>query len=315
MINKNSKIYLAGHTGLVGSSVLRVLKKRGFKKIIIKKRKELNLIDQAKVFNFLKKTKPAAIIMCAAKVGGISANNKFKSEFIYENLTIQNNIIKGAHISGVNNLIFLGSSCIYPKYSKQPIKEKYLLSGELEPTNQYYALAKIAGVKLCESYNLQYGRNYRSLMPSNLFGPNDNYNLENSHFLPAVIKKIYLAKLNKKPLLFWGTGRAKRELTYVDDLAEACIFFLKRKTAHNLINIGSGYEKTIKQYINLISKKMDYKEKIKFNNNKLLDGTPRKILDCSVAKKYGWKTKWSLEKSINLTIRDFKKNKKKYLEM
>ncbi len=315
MINKNSKIYLAGHTGLVGSSVLRVLKKRGFKKIIIKKRKELNLINQAKVFNFLKKTKPAAIIMCAAKVGGISANNKFKSEFIYENLTIQNNIIKGAHISGVNNLIFLGSSCIYPKYSKQPIKEKYLLSGELEPTNQYYALAKIAGVKLCESYNLQYGRNYRSLMPSNLFGPNDNYNLENSHFLPAVIKKIYLAKLNKKPLLFWGTGRAKRELTYVDDLAEACIFFLKRKTAHNLINIGSGYEKTIKQYINLISKKMDYKEKIKFNNNKLLDGTPRKILDCSVAKKYGWKTKWSLEKSINLTIRDFKKNKKKYLEM
>ena len=152
-------------------------------------------------------------------------------------------------------------------------------------------------------------------MPSNLFGPNDNYNLDNSHFLPAVIKKIYLAKLNKKPLLFWGTGKAKRELTYVDDLAEACIFFLKRKTTHNLINIGSGYEKTIKQYINLISKKMGYKEEIKFNNNKLLDGTPRKILDCSVAKKYGWKTKWSLETSINLTIRDFKKNKKKYLEM
>ncbi len=315
MINKNSKIYLAGHTGLVGSSILRVLKKKGFKKIILKKRKELNLTNQAKVFKFLKKTKPAAIIMCAAKVGGISANNKFKSEFIYENLTIQNNIIKGAHISGVNNLIFLGSSCIYPKYSKQPIKEKYLLSGALEPTNQYYALAKIAGVKLCESYNLQYGRNYRSLMPSNLFGPNDNYNLDNSHFLPAVIKKIYLAKLNKKPLLFWGTGKAKRELTYVDDLAEACIFFLKRKTTHNLINIGSGYEKTIKQYINLISKKMGYKEEIKFNNNKLLDGTPRKILDCSVAKKYGWKTKWSLETSINLTIRDFKKNKQKYLEM
>ena len=162
MINNNSKIYLAGHTGLVGSSIIRVLKKKGFKKIILKKRKELNLTNQAKVFNFLKKTKPAAIVICAAKVGGISANNKFKSEFIYENLTIQNNIIKGAHISGVNNLIFLGSSCIYPKYSKQPIKEKYLLSGELEPTNQYYALAKIAGVKLCESYNLQYGRNYRS---------------------------------------------------------------------------------------------------------------------------------------------------------
>ncbi len=315
MINKNSKIYLAGHTGLVGSSVLRVLKKKGFKKIILKKRKELDLTNQAKVFNFLKKTKPDAIIVCAAKVGGINANNKFKSEFIYENLTIQNNIINGAHISDVNNLIFLGSSCIYPKYSKQPIKEKYLLSGKLEPTNEYYALAKIAGIKLCESYNLQYGRNYRSLMPSNLFGPNDNYNLENSHFLPAVIKKIYIAKKNKKSLLFWGTGKAKRELTYVDDLAEACIFFLKRKTTHNLINIGSGYEKTIKQYINLISKKMGYKEIIKFNNNKLLDGTPRKILDCRVAKRYGWKTKWSLEKSFNFTIRDFIINKKKYLEM
>ncbi len=315
MINKNSKIYLAGHTGLVGSSVLRVLKKKGFKKIILKKRKELNLTNQAKVFKFLKKTKPDAIIVCAAKVGGINANNKFKSEFIYENLTIQNNIIKGAHISDVNNLIFLGSSCIYPKYSRQPIKEKYLLSGELEPTNQYYALAKIAGVKLCESYNLQYGRNYRSLMPSNLFGPNDNYNLENSHFLPAIIKKIYMAKKNKKPLLFWGTGKVKRELTYVDDLAEACIFFLKIKTSHNLINIGSGYEKTIKQYISLICKKMNYKEKIMFNNKKFLDGTPRKVLDCRVAKKYGWKSNWSLNKSINLTIKDFYRNKKKYLEM
>ncbi len=315
MINKNSKIYLAGHTGLVGSSILRVLKKKGFKKIILRKRKELNLTNQAKVFKFIKKTKPDAIIICAAKVGGIKANNNFKSEFIYENLSIQNNIIKGAHISNVNNLIFLGSSCIYPKYSKQPIKEKYLLSGELEPTNQYYALAKIAGVKLCESYNHQYGRNYRSLMPSNLYGPNDNYNLENSHFLPAVIKKIYLAKKNKKPLLFWGTGKAKRELTYVDDLAEACIFFLKKKTNHNLINIGSGYEKTIKQYINLVSKKLGYKKKIKFNNQKILDGTPRKILDCRIAKKYGWKPRWPLDKSIDLTIKDFERNKKKYLEM
>ena len=315
MINKNSKIYLAGHTGLVGSSILRVLKKKGFKKIILRKRKELNLTNQAKVFKFIEKTKPDAIIICAAKVGGIKANNNFKSEFIYENLSIQNNIIKGAHISNVNNLIFLGSSCIYPKYSKQPIKEKYLLSGELEPTNQYYALAKIAGVKLCESYNYQYGRNYRSLMPSNLYGPNDNYNLENSHFLPAVIKKIYLAKKNNKPLLFWGTGKAKRELTYVDDLAEACIFFLKKKTSHNLINIGSGYEKTIKQYINLVSKKLGYKKKIKFNNQKNLDGTPRKILDCRIAKKYGWKSRWPLDKSIDLTIKDFERNKKKYLEM
>ncbi len=315
MINKNSKIYLAGHTGLVGSSVLRVLNQKGFKNIITKKRKDLDLTNQIKVFKFLKKSKPDAIIICAAKVGGIKANDKFKSEFIYENLSIQNNIIKSAHVTGVNNLIFLGSSCIYPKFSKQPIKEKYLLTGQLESTNQYYALAKIAGVKLCESFNIQYGRNYRSLMPSNLFGPNDNYNLENSHFLPAVIKKIYLAKKNKKSLTFWGTGKAKRELTYVDDLAEACIFFLKKKTHHNLINIGSGYERSIKQYINLICKKLGYKEKIIFNNKKFLDGTPRKVLDCKIAKKYGWKSVWPLDRSIDFTIRDFKKNKKKYLEM
>ena len=315
MINKNSKIYLAGHTGLVGSSVLRVLKKKGFKKIILQKRKDLDLTSQNKVFKFLKKTKPDAVIICAAKVGGIKANNKFKSEFIYENLSIQNNIIKSAHLNGVDNLIFLGSSCIYPKFSKQPIKEEYLLTSDLEPTNQYYALAKIAGVKLCESFNIQYDRNYISLMPSNLFGPNDNYNLENSHFLPAVIKKIYLAKQNRKSLKFWGTGKAKRELTYVDDLAEACIFFLKKKTQHTLINIGSGYEKTINEYINLICKKLGYKEKIKFNQDKFMDGTPRKVLDCSIAKKYGWKSKWSLNKSIDLTIKDFKLNKKKYLKM
>ena len=315
MINKDSKIYLAGHTGLVGSSVFRVLKKKGFKNIIIKKRKKLNLVDQTVVFNFLKKTKPDAIIICAAKVGGIKANNEYKSEFIYENLSIQNNLIRGAHDAGVNNLIFLGSSCIYPKFAKQPIKEEYLLSGELEPTNQYYAIAKIAGVKLCESYNTQYGRNYKSLMPSNLFGPNDNYNLNNSHFLPAVIKKIYLAKTNKKPITFWGTGKAKRELTYVDDLAEACIFFLKKKTKHSLINIGSGYEKTIKEYINMLCKKFGYKQKITFNNDKFLDGTPRKVLDCTIAKKYGWKSIWSLDKSINFTVKEFLKNKNKYLEM
>ena len=315
MINRNSKIYLAGHTGLVGSSVLRVLKKKGFKRIIFKKRKDLDLTNQKKVFKFLKITKPDAVIICAAKVGGIKANNLYKSEFIFENLTIQNNIIKGSHIAGVKNLIFLGSSCIYPKYSKQPIKEKYLLTGSLEPTNQYYALAKIAGVKLCESYNLQYGRNYKSLMPSNLFGPNDNFNLHDSHFLPAVIKKIYLAKKNNNLLRFWGTGTAKRELTYVDDIAEACIFFLKKKTSHSLINIGSGYEKSIKEYIYLISKKLGYKEKVKFNQDKLMDGTPRKVLDCTIAKKYGWKSKWSFDKALNITIKDFKLNKKKYLQM
>lgn len=315
MINKNSKIYLAGHTGLVGSSVLRILKAKGYKKIFIKKRKDLDLTNQNKVLKFLKKIKPDAVIICAARVGGIKANNKYKSEFIFENLSIQNNIINGSHISGVQNLIFLGSSCIYPKYAKQPIREKYLLTGDLEPTNQYYALAKISGIKLCESYNLQYGRNYKSLMPSNLFGPNDNYNLENSHFLPAVIKKIYLAKKNNISLIFWGTGNAKRELTYVDDVAEACIYFLKKKTQHTLINIGSGFEETIKEYINIVSKKLNFKKKILFNQDKVMDGTPRKILDCSVAKKYGWKPQWTFNRSIDLTIKDFQLNKEKYLKM
>ena len=229
MINKNSKIFIAGHTGLVGSSVLRILQKKGFKRLYIKTRKELDLTNQKKVFVYLNKIKPDGVIICAAKVGGIKANNQFKSDFMYENLSIQNNIIKGAFLAKTKDLIFLGSSCIYPKYSKQPIKEKYLLSGDLEPTNEYYAIAKIAGIKLCESYNLQFNTRYKCLMPSNLFGPNDNYNLENSHFLPAIIKKIYLSKINNKKIIFWGSGKPKRELTYVDDVADACIFFYKIK--------------------------------------------------------------------------------------
>ena len=308
MINRNSKIYLAGHTGLVGSSVLRVLKKKGFKRIIFKKRKDLDLTNQKKVFKFLKIIKPDAVIICAAKVGGIKANNLYKSEFIFENLTIQNNIIKGSHIAGVKNLIFLGSSCIYPKYSKQPIKEKYLLTGSLEPTNQYYALAKIAGVKLCESYNLQYGRNYKSLMPSNLFGPNDNFNLHDSHFLPAVIKKIYLAKKNNNLLRFWGTGTAKRELTYVDDIAEACIFFLKKKTSHSLINIGSGKYQTLLITAKIALNTLKVKSKIVFDNKKI-DGTPRKLLDVSLAKKLGWTNKTSFKDGILKTYNYYVKHK------
>ena len=314
MLRKNSKIYVAGHNGMVGSAVLRLLKKKGFRKIFFKTSKQLDLRKQKSVFDYLMRIRPDAVIICSGKVGGIKANNKFRGEFIYDNLSIQNNIIHGSFKAKVKNLIFLGSSCIYPKYAKQPIKEDYLLSGALEKTNEPYAIAKIAGIKLCESYNSQYRTNYKCLMPSNLFGPNDNYNLENSHFLPAIIKKIYNAKLNNvKKLVFWGTGSTKRELTFVDDIAEACLFFLGKKTKHTLINIGSGYENSIKGYINFISKKMLNKSKIIFDNNKAIDGTPRKLLDCSIARRYGWKSKFKFSRALDITYADFLKNKKKYL--
>ena len=314
MLSKDCKIYVAGHGGLVGSAVLRVLKKKGFKKIFFKTSKQLDLRKQKSVFDYLAKIKPDAVIICSGKVGGIKANNKFRGEFIYDNLSIQNNIIHGSFKAKVKNLIFLGSSCIYPKYSKQPIKEDYLLSGILEKTNEPYAIAKIAGIKLCESYNSQYKTNYKCLMPSNLFGQNDNYNLENSHFLPAVIKKIYNANLsNVKKLVFWGTGSSKRELTFVDDIAEACLFFLGKKTKHTIINIGSGYEDSIKGYINFISRKMLNKSKILFDNNKAMDGTPRKLLDCKIARSYGWKPKFKFSSALDITYADFLKNKSKYL--
>ena len=314
MLRKKSKIYVAGHNGMVGSAVLRLLKKKGFRKIFFKTSKQLDLRKQKSVFDYLIRIRPDAVIICSGKVGGIKANNKFRGEFIYDNLSIQNNIIHGSFKAKVKNLIFLGSSCIYPKYAKQPIKEDYLLSGALEKTNEPYAIAKIAGIKLCESYNSQYRTNYKCLMPSNLFGPNDNYNLENSHFLPAIIKKIYNAKLNNvKKLVFWGTGSSKRELTFVDDIAEACLFFLGKKTKHTVVNIGSGYENSIKGYINFISKKMLNKSKIIFDNNKAMDGTPRKLLDCSIARSYGWKSKFKFSRALDITYADFIKNKRKYL--
>jgi len=316
MITKNSRIYVAGHKGLVGSSVLRVLEKKGFKNIYFKTSKELDLRNQKEVFHYIKKIKPEGVIICAAKVGGIKVNNELKGEFIYDNLSIQNNIIHGSFRAGVKNLVFLGSSCIYPKFSKQPIKEKYLLSGELEPTNEFYAVAKIAGIKLCEGYNYQYKTNYKCLMPSNLFGPNDNYNSNNSHFFPALIKKMYLAKLKKKKsVLFWGTGTPKRELTFVDDVAEACIFFLKKKTKDALINIGSGFELSIKQYANYVAKITGFKSQIIFDGNKKMDGMQRKLVDCIIAKKYGWRPKFNFYKSFKITYQDFLLNKKKYLIM
>ena len=282
-MSKKNKIFIAGHNGLVGSAVFRKLKQLNYTNIIVASKKELNLLDQSKVFNFLKKNKIKSIIICAARVGGIKANNYFKGSFIYENLTIQNNLIHGAKINNIKNLVFLGSSCVYPRKCIQPIKESYLLSGSLEPTNEPYAVAKIAGIKLCQSYNYQYKTNFKCLMPTNCFGPGDNYDQETSHFLPALISKIYNAKhKNKKFVTLWGNGKALREVIYVDDLAEAIIYFLNKKTKHSLINIGSGIEKSIKEYALLIAKILNIKLSIKYKNKDLI-GTPRKILDSSLA--------------------------------
>lgn len=307
-LDKKSKIFIAGHNGMVGSALLRHFKKKKYKNLIIQNKKKLNLLNQKKTEQFLKKIKPEFVIIAAARVGGIFANQENKADFIYQNLMIQNNLIHSSYLAGVKKLIFLGSSCIYPKYSKQPIKEDYLLSGILEPTNDAYAVAKIAGVKMCEAYNKQYNLNYICLMPTNLFGINDNYDLNNSHFFPALIKKIFYAKKNKvKDLEIWGNGKPKRELMYVDDLADACEFFLRIKTKHTLINIGSGIEKTIEGYAKFIMKKLNIKLNLKFNRNKP-NGTVRKLVDASLAKKYGWKSKFSLEEGFDLTFKDFLKN-------
>ena len=309
-INKKSKIFVAGHNGLVGSAIVRRLKFYGYTKIITIPKKKLDLRDQNKVNIFFKKKKFDVIINAAATVGGILANNKYKAEFIYNNLTIQTNIVHAAYINKVKELIFLGSSCIYPRNCRQPIKESYMLNGILEKTNEPYAIAKIAGVKLCESYNYQYGTNFKCLMPTNTYGPNDNYDLETSHFFPALISKILNAKNNnKKSIQIWGNGKAKREIMYVDDLADACIHFFNKKTKHSLINIGSGVEKTIKEYANYIIKELKLNIKIKFDKTKP-NGTPRKLLDSSVAKKYGWSAKTNLKIGLKKVILSYKKSQK-----
>ncbi len=308
MIYKKSKIYIAGHKGLVGSAILRKLRLKKYQNLIYKTRNQLDLTDQSKVHTFLKKNKPDAVIIAAAKVGGIQANNESKAEFIYENLAIQNNLIHGSYKAGVKNLIFLGSSCVYPKNCKQPIKEQYLLSGYLEKTNEPYAIAKIAGINLCSSYNFQYNLNYKCLMPCNAYGINDNYDLKTSHFLPALIRKIIHAINNKKNYIkIWGSGNPLREVIISDDIADACIFFLNKKTKETLINIGSGVEKSINDYAKFIMKHLQLKLNIKHENKKL-DGTPRKLLDSSLAKKYGWKPKISLEDGLGFAINDFIKS-------
>ena len=310
MIDLKSKIYVAGHNGLVGSAIVRKLKKKRYKNILHVNKNKLDLTNQSRVYNYLKKNKPDFIFICAAKVGGIMSNNKYKADFITQNLLIQTNLINGAFLAGVKNLIFLGSSCVYPKNCKQPIKESYLLSGKLEKTNDAYAIAKIAGIKMCQSFNEQYNLNYKCLMPTNTFGPNDNYSQLDSHFFPALIRKVHnLKKTKSNQINLWGNGKPKREIMHVDDLADACIYFMNKKTKHSIINIGTGKDFSINYYAKLISKLLLHKKiKISYDKTKP-NGVLRKVMDVSLAKKYGWKYKIKLEDAILSTYNSFKKEK------
>jgi len=305
IITKKSKIYLTGHKGMVGSAIYRKLINNGYKNIITSTRKELDLLNQSQTFKFLKKNKPDLVIIAAARVGGIMANIKFKSEFLYENLQIQNNLIHGSYLAGIKNLQLLGSSCVYPKFCKQPMKEEYLLTGALEESNDAYALAKIAGIKMCEHYSNIYKLNYKSLMPPNLYGPNDNYDLDKSHFYPALIKRIHNAiKKKEKKLLIWGSGRAKRELMFVDDFADAAIYFMNRKIKEPFLNIGTGKDYTIDWYAKFIMKKFKVKLKLYYDKSKP-DGIHKKCLDVSLAKKYGWQPSNNFNKALQITYKHF----------
>lgn len=299
----NSKIFVAGHSGMVGSSVVRRLKELGYNNLILKSRKELDLTNQFQVSQFFHFEKPDYVFLCAAKVGGIKANNDYKADFIYQNLMIQSNVINSSRNSGVKKLIFLGSSCIYPKLSQQPIKEEYLLNGHLEPTNDSYAIAKISGIKMCQSYNQQYGTNFICLMPTNLYGPNDNYDLNNSHVLPAMIRKFHEAKLeNKDKVEIWGTGSPMREFLYVDDLADACIFLMNNYNSSEIVNVGTGLDITIKDLAQIVKEVVGFTGDIYFNTD-MPDGTPRKLLDISKLSNLGWSYKTSLREGIEKTYK------------
>ena len=293
---------------MVGSSIYKKLKKNGYSNLLTADKKKLNLLNQINVYKYLKKKKPDLVIIAAAKVGGIIANYKYKDKFLFENLQIQNNLIHGSYLAKIKNLIFLGSSCIYPKNCKQPMKEKYLLSGKLEETNDAYAIAKIAGIHMCANYSKSYNLNYKSLMPPNMYGPGDNYNPQNSHFYPALIKKITLAKKkNKKHIVLWGTGKAKRELMFVEDFADALIYFMNKKIKEPFLNIGTGKSYSIKWFAKFLMKKIGVKLKIKYDKKKP-DGMPKKCLDISLARKYGWSPKSDFDKGFDITFKDFQKN-------
>lgn len=298
MFDKNSKIYIAGHNGMVGSSIHRKLKNEGYHNFVIKSSSQLDLRNQLKVASFFEEEKPQFVFLAAGKVGGIEANNTYRAEFLYDNLMIQNNIIHQSYLHGVHKLLFLGSSCIYPKLALQPLKENSLLTGPLEPTNEPYAIAKIAGIKMCEAYRSQYGCNFISVMPTNLYGPNDNYDLSNSHVLPALLRKIHEAKVNKyDKVVMWGTGEPLREFLHVDDLADACYFLMKNYDLLEFINIGSGSELTIYDLACLIKDVVGYDGQIEQDLTKP-DGTPRKLMDNSKLQEMGWEPTISLKAGI-----------------
>lgn len=310
MISKNSKIYIAGHNGMVGSAILRKLKDFGFKRLILKNSSQLDLRNQNRTYNFLKNKKPDVIFIASAKVGGILDNQKHGADYISDNLSIQNNLIIGSFKYKVKKLIFLSSSCAYPKDAPRPLKEKYFFQGNLEETNAPYAVAKLAGMKLCESFNAQYKTDFKTLVPCNLYGENDNFDLKSSHFFPALLRKIHNFKYGKtKYVKLWGNGLAKRELMHVDDLAEAAIYFMKKKTKYNYINIGTGKQLTILQYAKEICRYLKVKPNFKFDVTKP-NGMKTKVLDVSLAKKLGWTSKISLKSGINRTYGYFINNHK-----
>jgi GDP-L-fucose synthase len=306
-LENNSKIYIAGHRGLVGSAIMRRLTELGYCNLVYKTSKELDLRDLPAVTGFFGQERPEYVFLAAAKVGGIKANNTYPAEFIHDNLMIQNNVIDNSYRCGVKKLLFLGSSCIYPKLAPQPMTEDCLLTGPLEATNEAYAIAKIAGIKMCQAYNRQYGTDFIAVMPTNLYGPNDNYDLENSHVLPALIRKFHEAKVNRMPFVeVWGSGTPRREFLYSDDLADACVFLIQNYSGDEIVNIGVGVDITIKELAELIGKAVGYGGEIKWNTA-MPDGTPRKLLDVSKLKKMGWQAQISLEDGIRMAYQDFKK--------
>lgn len=304
-IAKDAKIYVAGHRGMVGSALVRNLQSKGYSNIVTRTRAELDLLDQQAVNHFLKLEKPAYIFLAAARVGGIQANNTYRADFIYENLAVEANVIHGAHQAGIQGLCFLGSSCIYPRDCPQPIKEEYLLTGPLEPTNEPYAIAKIAGIKLCESYNRQYGTQYVSVMPTNLYGPNDNYDLNNSHVLPALIRKAHEAKTrDDATYVVWGSGNPMREFLYVDDMADACVFLMESGIGEGIFNVGTGEDVTIRELAQTVMSVIGFKGEIVFDASKP-DGTPRKLLNVERMRELGWHSKTSLLDGIAKAYADF----------
>jgi len=313
-MNQQATIYVAGHRGMVGSAIVRNLQAKGYETIITRTSSELDLRNQAAVADFFATEKPEYVFLAAAKVGGILANNTYRADFLYDNLMIESNIIHSAYKNGVTKLLFLGSSCIYPKMAPQPLQEESLLTGLLEQTNEPYAIAKIAGIKLCEAYRIQYGVNFVSAMPTNLYGPNDNYDLQGSHVLPALIRKFHEAKINNQPTVeVWGTGSPRREFLHADDLADACVFLMLNYDGELFVNVGTGEDVTIRELAEMVQDVVGYEGELRWNTDKP-DGTPRKLMDVSRLHNLGWKHTTDLREGLELTYQDFLANEVLYVE-